>query len=163
ISSSCFELPALNENGSAASVEPTHCELRPTANSTINQLLDLATSNVVQFLNNIAGEPVVREVVIDYIVDCRSQLWMLWVDRAVLTSDTDGLADETDPAQREDPNDELTEQQVNCRVYLHCTALCWHFGEFQLLLRLSSNSCQRKKTLTCAGLRLQLHKSKMQA
>jgi hypothetical protein len=86
-SSGCFDFPAFDESDSAVTVEPNDCELRPTGNSTINQLLDLATSNVVQYLNSIVGEAVVREVVVDYVVDCRSQLWMLWVDRAVLASD----------------------------------------------------------------------------
>lgn len=96
-SSGCFDLPAFGESDSAVAVEPDECELRPTGNSTINQLLDLATSNVVQCLNSAVGEAVVREVVIDYVVDSRSQLWMLWVDRAVLASDTDEPT--TEPAE----------------------------------------------------------------
>ena len=63
------------------------CKFTESRATAIKNIMDLATNTVVRYIENMLGIKIL-ELSVDYVIDAKSQLWMLWTSEAKIVRST---------------------------------------------------------------------------
>jgi hypothetical protein len=72
-----YTLPTMPEEDSSCMMDLTQIVPHRSIATSLNKVMDAATSNIVRYIE-VTQSVRVLEVHVDYVIDSKSQLWMLW-------------------------------------------------------------------------------------